>query len=414
MLNCSSEIRYGNEGDIQSLRSQRIQEQATLPHEPTIEDLLSYQTYMQREEAKRSEIVALTLKPTARQHLALHRARAQAVEEHGYTPYRHYCPYKTFVQCRRASQYSELQLCERVHFKPIIRPHTDISLGDCSYLNTCHRMLDTCKYVHYELDEATSGSGDRIEEFLMQDWLVDMPGRETGIWTGEPCLNVGELPSQWISCDVRRLNLRILGKFGVLMMDPPWDIHMTLPYGTLTDDEMKNLKIQQLQDDGILLLWVTGRAMEVGRECLKIWGYNRIDELVWVKTNQLQRLIRTGRTGHWLNHSKEHVLIAQKGNPPWLNRLIDTDVIVAEVRETSRKPDEVYEIVERLVGADRGVRKLEMFGRKHNRRKGWITIGNQLDGIRLFERDVVERWNDAYPDQLASLANIDEFRNEVL
>ena len=47
-----------------------------------------------------------------------------------------------------------------------------------------------------------------------------------------------------------------------------------------------------------------GRAMELGRECLKKWGYRRVDELVWIKTNQLQRLIRTGRTGHWLNHSK--------------------------------------------------------------------------------------------------------------
>lgn len=108
------------------------------------------------------------------------------------------------------------------------------------------------------------------------------------------------------------------------------------------------------------------------------------------------------------------MLIAQKGSPPWLNRLLDTDVIVAEVRETSRKPDEVYELVERLVGADRGVRKLEMFGRKHNRRRGWITIGNQLDGIRLFERDVVERWNEAASDQMAFVANIDEFQNEVL
>ena len=97
-----------------------------------------------------------------------------------------------------------------------------------------------------------------------------------------------------------------------------------------------------------------------------------------------------------------------------MNRLLDTDVIVAEVRETSRKPDEVYEIVERLVGADRGVRKLEMFGRKHNRRKGWMTIGNQLDGIRLFEPDVVERWNRAFPDQPASVANVDDFRYEVL
>ena len=74
----------------------------------------------------------------------------------------------------------------------------------------------------------------------------------------------------------------------------------------------------------------------------------------------------------------------------------------------------MYEIVERLVGADRGVRKLEMFGRKHNRRKGWMTIGNQLDGIRLFERDVVERWNQVSPDQMTTVANIEEFRDEML
>ena len=34
-----------------------------------------------------------------------------------------------------------------------------------------------------------------------------------------------------------------------------------------------------------------GRAMELGRECLEIWGYKRVDELVWVKTNQLQHLM---------------------------------------------------------------------------------------------------------------------------
>lgn len=73
---------------------------------------------------------------------------------------------------------------------------------------------------------------------------------------------------------------------------------------------------------------------------LEHWGYKRVEEIIWVKTNQLQRIIRTGRTGHWLNHSKEHCLVGIKGNPE-VNRNIDTDVLVAEVRETSRKPDEV-------------------------------------------------------------------------
>ena len=71
--------------------------------------------------------------------------------------------------------------------------------------------------------------------------------------------------------------------------------------------------------------------MELGRECLEIWGYKRVDELIWVKTNQLQRLIRTGRTGHWLNHSKEHCLVGVKGSPN-INRCLDCDVLVGEVR----------------------------------------------------------------------------------
>ena len=63
--------------------------------------------------------------------------------------------------------------------------------------------------------------------------------------------------------------------------------------------------------------------------------YERVEEIVWVKTNQLQRIIRTGRTGHWLNHSKEHCLVGVKGNPQ-ANRFIDCDVIVAEVCQRDR------------------------------------------------------------------------------
>lgn len=122
------------------------------------------------------------------------------------------------------------------------------------------------------------------------------------------------------------------------MADPPWDIHMELPYGTMSDEEMRKLNIPCLQDEGLIFLWVTGRAMELARECLTLWGYDRCDELIWVKTNQLQRIIRTGRTGHWINHGKEHCLVDGKGSPK--NRDLDCDVIVAEVRATSHKPDE--------------------------------------------------------------------------
>jgi mRNA (2'-O-methyladenosine-N6-)-methyltransferase len=53
---------------------------------------------------------------------------------------------------------------------------------------------------------------------------------------------------------------------------------------------MRAMPIPALQDEGLLFLWVTGRAMEVGRECLRVWGYTRVDEVVWVKTNQVHAL----------------------------------------------------------------------------------------------------------------------------
>jgi N6-adenosine-specific RNA methylase IME4 len=64
-----------------------------------------------------------------------------------------------------------------------------------------------------------------------------------------------------------------------------------------------------------------GRALELGRELLHKWGYKRVDELIWVKTNALRRLIVSGRTGHWLNHSKEHCLVGYKGRPA-INRCV--------------------------------------------------------------------------------------------
>jgi N6-adenosine-specific RNA methylase IME4 len=64
--------------------------------------------------------------------------------------------------------------------------------------------------------------------------------------------------------------------------------------------------------------------LELGRELLHRWGYKRVDELIWVKTNSLKCFtIGSGRTGHWLNHSKEHCLVGYKGRPA-INRWVMT------------------------------------------------------------------------------------------
>ncbi|VDC02590.1 unnamed protein product [Peniophora sp. CBMAI 1063] len=345
------------------------------------------------------------------------------------------------MKARAAQTPPQSGVCSRVHFRPLIRPHTDISLGHCSYLNTCYseptyaqspsipplpsaqnhmnnqfnkpqlpsglgaggrgKEKAPCRYLHYEID---FDPGDAGAEVKKDEKLGKKPYR-LPIGLG-PTGKIGELmPAQWINCDVRRFDYSVLGKFHVIMADPPWDIHMSLPYGTMTDDEMRAMPIPMLQDEGLLFLWVTGRAMEVGRECMRHWGYTRVDEVVWVKTNQLQRVIRTGRTGHWLNHTKEHMLVGVKTNldkdgqlnfPSWVNRGLDTDVIVSEVRETSRKPDEAYGLIERMCP---GGRKIEIFGRKHNTRPGWLTLGNQLGYDQIFEEDLAERVAARYPER---------------
>ncbi|KAJ1955437.1 methyltransferase [Dispira parvispora] len=316
-------------------------------------------------------------------------------------PFREVCPHVLRDRCVRARS-GQSDTCHKLHFRPVIKPHTDPSLGDCSYLNTCHRM-ETCRYLHYTREEQQPEVESKPEVNVdLVSPLSTLTLSEKDNITGSALSTSPEpsgpvvLPPQWINCDVRQLDFQALGKFSIIMADPPWDIHMSLPYGTLSDDEIKSMKIGELQDDGLIFLWVTGRAMELGRECLSLWGYERVNEIVWIKINQLQRLIRTGRTGHWLNHSKEHCLVGVKGNPhPWLHCGLDCDVIVSEVRETSRKPDQVYGMIDRL---SPGTRKLEVFGRNHNTRPGWMTLGNQLNGVCVYEPTVVNQYNTRYPN----------------
>lgn len=403
-----------------------------------VESLLSLSSTREKESKKLGEeLLELLSKPTAKEKNLLERFRSAD----GYQV-QEFCPKGTKDECRRNSKGK--QACDKLHFKKIIAKHTEESLGDCSFLNTCFHM-DSCKYVHYEVDydskhmrhqairkstnksdankgrhrgqksmqDTTSRADQDIGLAIANQVAINSANQESktlapssiGTSSGVSKFTLSPeeqaridaknrkryktvlYPPQWIQCDLRYFDMSLLGKFSVVMADPPWDIHMELPYGTMSDDEMRKLNIPALQDEGVIFLWVTGRAMELGRECLALWGYERCDEIIWVKTNQLQRIIRTGRTGHWLNHGKEHCLVGIKGNPTGINRGLDCDIIVAEVRATSHKPDEIYGIIERL---SPGTRKIELFGRAHNVQPNWITLGNQLDGVRLVEPSLIE------------------------
>ncbi|GMM38028.1 mRNA (N6-adenosine)-methyltransferase [Saccharomycopsis crataegensis] len=269
--------------------------------------------------------------------------------------------------------------------------NTDMSIGDCSYLDTCFKW-DDCKYVHYYTCYPTSELDKQLVECQeFNKGIMKNNKIRTFYWHEPSGYNIrNELPAQWVKCDIYNINMSIFGKFGAIIVDPAWSIHMELQFQQIEDHKIISTPVQPLQDEGIIILWVTGRSYEVGKKCLETWGYEYVQELVWTKTNQLNRTICTGRTGHWLNHSKEHAIIGMKGRPQWLNRKIDVDLIVASAREASRKPDELYGIVERVVGPH--CRKMELFGRQHNTRSGWFTIGDQIQDVNIYEEEVKRKY----------------------
>lgn len=347
-----SEALMDNDGKMQSTFYAQLDEMlfgcsATVALRTQLDDLLNQQSYKEASSAKAS------IKATLESHMNI-------------------------CYCGEPGNCPDT---DAVHFEKNITSTTDASLGDCSYLDTCFKGRG-CKYVHYKMRLPT-----------VKSLLIPQASARS-----QECVP----PSQHIQCDLKELNFKNFGNdYGVIIVDPPWDIHInngttkpgTLVSDTLRDDDIAKLKIRHLQEDGVLFLWVTGRALDAGRNCLRQWGYTHTEELLWVKTNQLGRTIGTGRTGHWLNHTKEHVLVGVKGNPSFLRRQLDVDVLVSTARGNSQKPSELYGIIDRMVGNN--TRKLELFGRKNNLRPGWITLGSELDGVNLSDPILKYRWSQA-------------------
>lgn len=65
---------------------------------------------------------------------------------------------------------------------------------------------------------------------------------------------------------------------------------------------------------------------------------------------------------------------------------ISTDVLIEEKLPKTQKPKILYEIIEKMFP---GSRKIEIFARNHNVRKGWISLGNQLGEYFDWARDEI-------------------------
>jgi len=172
-------------------------------------------------------------------------------------------------------------------------------------------------------------------------------------------------------------------QFDVIMMDPPWQLATANPtrgvalgYSQLTDRDIQNLPIPHLQTDGFLFIWVINAKYQFTLDLFDRWGYNLVDEIVWVKMTVNRRLAKSH--GFYLQHAKEVCLVAKKGkDPAGMRGGVGSDIIYSERRGQSQKPEEIYQLIEELVP---GGKYLEIFGRKNNLRDFWVTVGNEITG----------------------------------
>lgn len=93
--------------------------------------------------------------------------------------------------------------------------------------------------------------------------------------------------------------------------------------------------------------------------------------------------------GHWLRNSTEQIVLAVRGRLKPLARNVPTH-LVAPAGVHSAKPDELYELIERVSPGPR----LELFARRAM--KGWRSAGNQAPRCsRLMAGDAVELLQEA-------------------
>jgi len=207
-------------------------------------------------------------------------------------------------------------------------------------------------------------------------------------------------PSMFLKSDLKKLDLSNLGKFDVILIDPPLPEYQRRVEGQLSDtshldpwsfEEIANLRIDLLADQCcFLFLWVgSSEGLDKGRALIKKWNFRRCEDIVWIKTNKHnfnRRVVNDKDT--LLVHTKEHCLVGIKGavkrgvDGHFIHANIDTDVIVAEepLFGFTEKPQELYRIIERFC---LGRKRIELFGEDHNIRPGWLTLGKSLSSSNL-------------------------------
>jgi N6-adenosine-specific RNA methylase IME4 len=176
--------------------------------------------------------------------------------------------------------------------------------------------------------------------------------------------------------------------YGAILADPPWrfetrsakgrDRSPDKHYKQMAPWEIANLTVSSIaKDNAVLFLWVTWPLLNNALSVMTAWGFQyKTCAFAWVKADVSTVDMFDApkdadmKLGYWTRANSEVCLLATRGNPK--RRHADVrQGIIEPARQHSRKPDCVYDRIERLVPGP----YVELFARKQH--PGWDTWGNE-------------------------------------
>lgn len=182
-------------------------------------------------------------------------------------------------------------------------------------------------------------------------------------------------------------SIRSLGahRFGTILADPPWRFqnrtgkmapeHKRLErYPTMKLDEICGLPVADVAaENSHLYLWVPNALLAEGLAVMDAWGFTYKTNIVWMKIRKDGGPDGRG-VGFYFRNVTEMVLFGVRGRLRTAQPgRTQTNIIQARKREHSRKPDELYRIIDECSPGP----YLEMFAR--HPQPGWEAWGNETD-----------------------------------
>jgi site-specific DNA-methyltransferase (adenine-specific) len=193
--------------------------------------------------------------------------------------------------------------------------------------------------------------------------------------------------------------------YKVIYADPPWQFQTwshrgagkgaEQHYKTMSLDDICSLPVAEIaEQDAALFLWVVQPQLPEAMRVIKAWGFEyKTVAFVWMKMAKSWRALSANpqineRTkpklglGYHTRSGTEQCWLAIRGKGYKRVAQGVEQVIIAPLREHSRKPNEAMERIEALTG---NVNRVELFARGH--RAGWDSWGLEREKFNAATQD---------------------------